>query len=251
MMSRSLIVLTLGFIAVAAGPAAALEASGQAVAVVADTSASGPGGDRALATQGPVFTGDVIKTDRRGTAQLLFADQTRMVIGPQSQVTIDKFVFGGPAKASTFAIDAVRGSFRFITGASAKNAYSISTPTATIGVRGTAFDGHIGKDGTTTIAMWHGAVRLCDKAEPRQHCTEISGTCSMIQVPPDKDFNRVNNVYERTAILDENVPFAFRQTGLQTAFRVASGSCEIHNVDPYTNPNSHEPAPPPPRPQED
>ena len=246
MLSRSLFLLTLGFIAVAAGPAAAIQASGQAVAVVADTSASGPGGDRALATQGPVFTGDVIKTDRRGTAQLLFVDQTRMVIGPQSQVTIDKFVFGGPSKASTFAIDAVRGSFRFITGASAKNAYSISTPTATIGVRGTAFDGHIAKDGTTTIAMWHGAVRLCDKAEPRQHCTEISGTCSVIQVDPHDGFKPVKDVYARTDLLESSIPFAFRQHGLHSEFRVASGSCEIHNFDPAPNPNSHENAPPPP-----
>ena len=104
----------------------------------------------------PVFAGDVIKTDRRGTAQILFADETKMVIGPNSQVSVDNFVFQGPSKAGTFAINAVRGSFRFITGVSAKNAYSINTPMATIGVRGTEFDGHVAADGTTTVAMWHG-----------------------------------------------------------------------------------------------
>ena len=249
MLMRSLVVPALGLVALSmAGPVAALEASGQVIAVVRDTAASGPAGDRALAVKGPVYSGDLIKTNRRGTAQILFADNTRMVIGPNSQVAVDDFVFSGSSKASTFAIDALRGSFRFITGASAKNVYSINTPTATIGVRGTAFDGHVAKDGTTTIAMWHGAVRLCDKAESRRHCVDISGTCSMIQIAPHADFNRINNVYKRTEILDRLVPFAFRQVRLMSEFRVSSGGCAIRDINPPWNPNRGEESAPPPAP---
>jgi ferric-dicitrate binding protein FerR (iron transport regulator) len=229
---RSFVMPVLGLAALSiAGPVAALEASGQVIAVVRDTAASGPAGDRALAVKGPVYSGDLIKTNRRGTTQILFADNTRMVIGPNSEVAVDDFVFSGSSKASTFAIDALRGSFRFITGASAKNVYSINTPTATIGVRGTAFDGHVAEDGTTTIAMWRGTVRLCDKTVPR-HCTEISGKCGMIQVDPQENFNRVNDVYKRTDILDRLVPFAFRQARLFREFRVSSSSCAIRNLDP-------------------
>lgn len=247
MLMRSLILSTLALAAVAAAsPAAAIEASGHAVAVLRNTAANGPGGDRALKADGPIFTGDVIKTDRRGTAQILFADNTKMVVGPNSQLTIDSFVFSGPSKASTFAIGALRGSFRFITGASAKNAYSIETPNATIGVRGTRFDGHVAKDGTTTIAMWHGSVRICDKATPRRHCTELTGTCSVIQLDRKDRFNRVNNIYERTALLDRTVPFAFRQARLKREFRVASRGCEIRNVDPVIDPNSKSGSPNPP-----
>jgi hypothetical protein len=246
-----MVVPALGLSAlVAAGPVAALEASGQTVAVIRDTSASGPGGDRALVVKGPVYSGDVIKTNRRGTAQILFADNTRMVVGPNSQVAVDDFVFAGSSRASSFAIDAVRGSFRFITGVSAKNVYSIETPTATIGVRGTAFDGHVDGDGTTTIAMWHGTVRLCDKAGPRPHCTDVSGTCSMVQLGPDEQFNRVNDVYRRTDILDRLVPFAFRQARLVNGFRVSSRGCEIRNLDPILNPNSGNSQPPPPPPDD-
>ena len=237
MSMRILVVPVLGLVALAmAGPAAALEASGQAVSVLRDTSASGPAGDRALEAKGPVYSGDVIKTNRRGTAQILFADNTKMVVGPNSQVAVDDFVFSSSSRASTFAIDALRGSFRFITGASAKNVYSINTPTATIGVRGTAFDGHVAEDGTTTIAMWHGTVRLCDKATPL-HCLDISGTCSMVQLAPQADFNRVNDVYKRTDILDRLVPFAFRQTRLMSEFRVSSRGCEIRNLAPQWNPD--------------
>ena len=244
MLMRTVVVAALGLIVIA-GPAAAIEASGHAVAVLRTTSASGPGGERTLAAKGPVFSGDVINTDRRGTAQLLFADDTKMVIGPNSQVTIDKFVFQGASTASSFAINALRGSFRFITGKSAKTVYSIETPTASIGVRGTQFDGHVAKDGTTTIAMWDGTVRICDKATPRRHCTQISGACSVIQLDPRERFNWVNDVYERTALIDRSVPFAFRQQRLLREFRVSSRGCEIHNLDPAPRTDSKPDAPPP------
>ena len=249
MLKRSLIVAGLGLVAVAAaGPAAAVEASGHAVAVLRNAAASGPGGNRDLVAKGPVFTGDVIKTDKRGTAQLLFADNTKMVIGPESQVTIDNFVFQGPSKAGAFSINALRGSFRFITGVSAKNSYAINTPTATIGVRGTVFDGHVAKDGTVTIAMWHGTVRICDKVRPRRHCTEISGACSVIQLAPDTGFNWVNDIYKRTDLVDRTIPFAFRQGRLASAFRVSSGGCDTPNIDPPPNMHSDNPPPPPPPP---
>ena len=235
-------------VAIGGHPAAAIEASGKAVAVQQDAAISGPGGNRALAVNSAVFTGDAIKTNQRGTAQILFADDTKMVVGPNSQVTIDKFVFQGSSAARTFAIDALRGSFRFITGVSAKNAYTIKTPTATIGVRGTAFDGSVAKDGTTTIAMWHGTVRICDMARPRRHCAEISGACSVIQLGPQAPFKWVKNVYERTDLVDHTIPFAFRQGQLASAFRVSSSGCEVHDFDAPPNAN-HTDATPPPAPQ--
>ena len=236
MLTRVLFVVAIGLAVVLVRPAQAIEASGKAVAVEQDASASGPGGARTLVIDGPVFGGDAIKTNSVGHAQILFADNTKMVVGPNSQVKIDSFVFQGKSTASQFSIGALRGTFRFITGASAKNAYSITTPTATIGVRGTAFDGHIAQDGTTTIALWHGIVRLCDLAVPRRHCTDVSGTCTVIQLDPQHRFKRVNNVYERTNLLERTFPFAFRQGWLRTGFRVQSRGCSIHNFDPPANP---------------
>ena len=49
---------------------------------------------------------------------------------------IAAFVFNNDDTARQVSINAVRGAFRFITGKSSKDAYSITTPTATIGVRG-------------------------------------------------------------------------------------------------------------------
>jgi hypothetical protein len=49
---------------------------------------------------------------------------------------IDAFVFADDNTARNISINAVKGAFRFITGKSPKDVYSITTPTATIGVRG-------------------------------------------------------------------------------------------------------------------
>jgi hypothetical protein len=49
---------------------------------------------------------------------------------------IDAFVFNNDNTARQVSINAVRGAFRFIIGKSSKDAYSITTPTATLAVRG-------------------------------------------------------------------------------------------------------------------
>lgn len=214
--------------------AAALEASGRAAAVVPATAASGTGGSRTLVVNGPVFMGDVVRTDDGGSAQIQFVDDTRLVVGPNSQVTIDSFVFQNKTTARSFSINAVQGTFRFITGASAKNVYSIKTPSATIGVRGTEFDFAVDENGTH-VGLWGGALRLCTTGTPRR-CTEVSGQCSVVIVTPVKQIQRVNNVYERTAVIEAVFPFAFRQHRLRVDFRVESGSCNIQNYDPAATP---------------
>ncbi len=253
MRSRAFFVGVFAVAATAAQPIAAAEPSGQAVAVVQDAAASGTGGARVLQVNGAIFAGDVIKTDGRGSAQVMFADNTRMVIGPNSQVTLDDFVFKSSTTVSKFSIDALRGSFRFITGASAKTAYSINTPTATIGVRGTQFEGHVADDGTTTVALWEGAVTICRAGGGRPECQLVSGTCSMVVLPPKDDFRRINNVYQRSQTIEDLFPFAFRQGWLKADFRVSSGGCEVHNFDPSPSPSggdspSAAPAPTPPPP---
>ncbi len=57
----------------------------------------------------------------------------------------------------------IRDSVRFITGKAPHDACEIATRTATIGVRGTAFDVHVGDGGAPAIAMIDGAVEVCPR----------------------------------------------------------------------------------------
>ena len=52
------------------------------------------------------------------------------------------------------------GAFRFVTGHSEKTAYKITTPLATIGVRGTTLD-ILSQRGSSTVVLQEGAASVC------------------------------------------------------------------------------------------
>ena len=80
--------------------------------------------------------GDEIVASPRGLAQIRFVDNTRIVIGPNSRLTIDTFVFNPDLTAREVVVTAIEGTFRFISGNSPDEAYTIRTPTMTMGIRG-------------------------------------------------------------------------------------------------------------------
>lgn len=109
---------------------------GIVLAVVQQSEADGRTGKRVLLQEAAVFSGDQIITGPTGEAQIKFRDDTKLVVGPNSTMVIDAFVFNADDSARQISINAVRGAFRFISGKSAKDAYTITTPTSTIGIRG-------------------------------------------------------------------------------------------------------------------
>lgn len=222
----------------AAIPASMAQQAGTATDVSATARAVTGDAVRFLETRGAVFTGDVITTDATGKAQLKFADDTRMVVGPNSQLEIDRFVFQSSTTASEVTVEAVRGAFRFITGQSSKQAYRINFPTGTIGVRGTEIDMVIEADGTGKFALWEGAFQVCDNSSPRR-CALVEDPCTVIIVSPGGNFEWVQNVYERTDLLDAEFPYAFRQNLVQPIYRTAAGGCEMREFNsPPRNPDT-------------
>jgi hypothetical protein len=125
--------LTLGFSAAHAAD----KAAGEAVAVIDKAEVSGKLGTRKLSVGAEVRLGELVTTDDGGEAQLLFSDGTRMVVGPNSKLVIEDFVFRKGSTSNKFAVRALGGAFRFIAREGGENDdYVIRTPTATIGVRG-------------------------------------------------------------------------------------------------------------------
>ena len=144
----------------AANPAE--EDIGEALAVIDQASADGEVGERTLSVGAKVYLGDKVATDDQGQAQLLFQDGTRMVVGPNSELVLDQFVFRSSAAENQFAMRALVGAFRFITGDAPKDAYIIHTPAATMGVRGTSFDISVGPD-KTDVLLYTGSAAVCGK----------------------------------------------------------------------------------------
>ncbi len=129
--------------------------------VLSHANATGPAGVRVLNAPGDVFEGDQVETDEAGQAQIRFVDNTRFVVGPHSRVVIDKFLFKSDGTATDVALNALKGTFRFITGKSPKEAYSIKTPTMSIVVRGTIIDFHVLNSGESIAAWQEGSGTAC------------------------------------------------------------------------------------------
>ncbi|MGE0239978.1 MAG: FecR domain-containing protein [Parvibaculaceae bacterium] len=184
---------------------------GKVVAVVGSPTSSG----RAIKAGSPVYENDRLETGR-GNIQIIFVDNTKLVVGPNSTLVIDRFLLRGGKRAQKFSVDALRGTFRFISGNMAKNAYDIQTANATIGIRGTAFDFSSG--GTTLVAVLDGRVRLCASGE----CETIPDNCGVGRARGD-DVDELGGRAKGRAL--RSLPYIINQGALTRPFRLNTQSC--------------------------
>ncbi|MDU8944949.1 FecR family protein [Ovoidimarina sediminis] len=99
-------------------------------------------GDRIAAESGePVEQGDLLETTDIGLMHVLLNDETRVVVGPGTSLSIDAALVGDDdGTFENLAVGFTVGIMRMITGNSESEAYNIETPTSTLGIRGSAFE---------------------------------------------------------------------------------------------------------------
>lgn len=107
-----------------------------------------------------VVANTLLETVSDGRLDVRFIDDTRLIVGPGSQVRVDKFVFDPNPSAGAATLSMTRGVMRFVTGRMASQAYSVRTPTATLGVRGTDFVVAVDAAGATTVSVLDGEVEF-------------------------------------------------------------------------------------------
>jgi len=214
----------------AATPTEALSPSGEALAVVQATSVTGPGGSRTLSAAKPIYSGDRIKTGTIGEAQIRFLDDTKLVVGPNSSIVIDKFIFNPDKTLAGVTMQMTKGAFRFITGTGPKKAYKITTPTATLGVRGTKFDVAVGGKLGTGILVFDGAVRMCNRVTGR--CTTIDRGCGAAVAAPDGSLAAPRSAADRVALIKAAFPLAVKQGSLRSDFKVSTRDCGLTSAVP-------------------
>ena len=107
-----------------------------------------------------VLRDEIVRTGLASAARLVMADSTNLSLGPNATIKLDRTVFDDEHSYRDIAIRLTSGAFRFVTGHSEKTAYKITTPLATIGVRGTVLD-ILSLRGKTTVVLQEGASRVC------------------------------------------------------------------------------------------
>lgn len=89
-----------------------------------------------------VFEGDTVRVRGEGSAGISLKDETLLSLGPNSQLRVTLFNYDPTTRSGQVETSILKGTLRFVTGFIGRakpEAVKVSTPTATIGIRGTDF----------------------------------------------------------------------------------------------------------------
>ena len=220
--SVKLIIVALALHMASAAGAVAAEEIGKAVAIT--VSVSGDGGP--LGVSSPIHRDERIRTSSSGTGQFLFKDGTKLAVGPNSSLVLDRSVFVGASAFKTLSLKATRGTFRWISGKSSSTAYKISTPFGTLGIRGTVLDIYVSSS-TAAMYLLEGQATFCDN---NGACKRLERGCDFVRANrkgvmeessrPSR--NAVNGIRN-----EESFPFLMGTRKLNRPFRVGGGKCGL------------------------
>ena len=155
------LIVSLG-LAFAACDARAQQAIGSTSTVQNQVTRELSGAAGPLTVGDSVFRNEVVRTGTDSLAKLIFLDSTNLAVGPTSRVVLDRFVYEGDPGAEKVAVGLAKGLFRFTTGNLDKKAYTITTPTAAIGVRGTVLDIDV-RTVDTRVTLVEGQALVCPR----------------------------------------------------------------------------------------
>jgi hypothetical protein len=91
-----------------------------------------------LKSKDDIFLNDVLQTSANSTLGVTFNDATTFNLTANARITVDSFVYEDGGKANAALFNVAKGTVAFVAAAVAKSGdMKISTPTATLGIRGT------------------------------------------------------------------------------------------------------------------
>lgn len=146
--------------------ATANEPVGHAVAVLGTVTVDrAETGERdSLPVQGALFLNDTVTTGADGLAKLLMRDDSILKVSPGSELQINAML-AGPGEGGESTVNLLKGRIRSVIGNSLgeNSEFSVKTPVAVAGVRGTDFEVvHLFRNGqwVTGVRTYSGAVEF-------------------------------------------------------------------------------------------
>jgi Ca2+-binding RTX toxin-like protein len=95
----------------------------------------------------PVYQGDILTTDSGASVGVVFVDGTEMSLGSKGRLVLDEMIYDPASGDGSSSFSLMSGAFSFVSGQIAKtdpDGMQITTPVATIGIRGTSGTVRIG-----------------------------------------------------------------------------------------------------------
>src|SRR4051812_22775702 len=155
------------------------------------TVAGRDGQARPLARGAELDSGDTIRTSNDGRAQIRFNDGSYVSLQPNTDFAINEYKFEGKDDDRGF-FGLVKGAMRTVTGAVGRvnrNSYRITTPTATVGIRGTGGVIQVQNDGSTLVIGTSGIWSLTNPAGSIDIPAGVSGLAPTEPNTPPKETN--------------------------------------------------------------
>jgi hypothetical protein len=178
--------LSLSFCLLCANIVQAAEV-GQIISFVPSVYVTRDGARTPLALNSPVQDTDTITTDASGRARILFHDDGAVTLGPDTSLALMEVLPKGDAP--TFKAHVAQGLARFITGKIVEanpKGFAVSTPEATVGIRGTIFVLQTG-NGQTTLYVINATrdVTMNDVSVPGGFKMTLPGGSPVPMTPED------------------------------------------------------------------
>jgi hypothetical protein len=199
---------------------------------------------KALLKGAVLHQNEVIVTGTDALAEVELLDKTKLAVGPDARLVLDKFVYDPGASQASIAINLSKGAFRFLTGLAPKESYEIKTPTASLGIRGTVLDIYVGASGETAVLLQHGAVQVCNLAGACQLQNKVGSIFfvdlqGVISAPSKCGSSFLNGIGSRTAF-----PFVGKKLIVDPVRRMSVADLECGPVHQPTIINAQAVTPP-------
>ena len=148
----------------------AIMASAKLVDAKGEISATdGQGQKRMVYDGGSVYPGDTVQTGVGAKVILAFRDDSRLTLGANTQFKVDSFVYDQKAPTEgRFLVTLLQGTLRALTGLIGKannRNVGFTTPTATIGIRGTGLDMDCATPAACNFFTWLGTIEVKPNGE--------------------------------------------------------------------------------------
>ncbi|MDE0990979.1 MAG: FecR domain-containing protein, partial [Pseudomonadales bacterium] len=159
-----------------------------------------------------LYKGDELVTEGGAFVKARMLDGTRFHLGKNANAILSDYSFDETAKTGNFEAYVIRGGFHYKSGKIGKmfaglnkNHSTISTPSATIGIRGSELDGTVDEFGSTTIRHTDGYLTITDLNGDNPVVLDTIGNTSIIT------FNGVPAKFEvaspeQIETLNQNLP---------------------------------------------
>ncbi|MEE8424831.1 MAG: FecR family protein, partial [Elusimicrobiota bacterium] len=151
---------------------------------------------RVISSGKVLYYRDDIATNAKGRMQILLLDETVFTVGPDTELTLDEFVYDPFTETGKVTASLTKGAIKFVSGriaAKTPKNMKIVTPVGTIGVRGTA--GSAWTDGKSVMVGNRGPGPN-NNAKAKPGAVTLTGTDSKTGKRVSVEVRRVGSIAE-------------------------------------------------------